>query len=530
MNRRLLLALFAALLAAPSVPPAGATAETVYHRGNTEDPETLDPHKTQTVYESTILRDLFEGLTTHNAKGEIVPGSAESWTIGQDGTVYTFKIRPNAKWSNGDPVTANDFVFSLKRIMNPETGAKYATILYPIKNARAVNQGKAKVDDLGVKAIDERTLEITLESPTGYFLELLAHQTGLPVHAGSIAKFGKDFVRPENWVSNGPYVLKEFVPNAQIKAVKNPNYYDAAKAQIDTVIFYPTKDFAAAFRRFQAGEIHSLRDIPIDQIGYIKTNYAKQLRLAPYLGIYYLSFNTKKAPFSDARVRQALSMLIDREFIADKIWGSTMLPAYSFVPPGMEGYVPAEAAFKDDSPIDREEKAKKLLEEAGFGPGKTPLKVEIRYNTTDNNKATVVAIAEMWRPLGIDVSFINTDAKTHFAHLREKGDYDVARLGWIGDYSDPQNFLFLLETETGGLNYATWSNADYDKTMRAASLEIDPAKRLALLKHAETIIAAEQPYVPLLYYGSQSLVSDKLGGWEDNLRNVHPTRYLTLKP
>ncbi len=523
-------ALIAALLLAVSTPISGvANAQITYHRGNTADPETLDPHKTSTVYEAHVLRDVFEGLVIHNGQGEIVPGAAESWTISKDATVYTFKLRPNAKWSNGDPVKASDFQFAYRRIMNPDTGAKYAKILFAIKNAEAANKGKAKPDEIGVKAVDDKTLEITLERPTPYFLELLAHQTALPLHEASVAKHGTNFVKPENWVSNGPYVLKEFVPGSHIRTAKNPNFHDAANVKIDAVMFYPTKDTAAAIRRVEAGELQSNDDIPADQIKALKAKFGDQIKLAPFLGTYYLAINTTKPPFNDVRVRQALSLAIDREFLAEQIWGNTMVPGYSFVPPGISSYgEPAYADYKEMTPDEREEQAKILLAEVGYGPGKETLKVEIRFNMTDNNRATVVAIAEQWKKLGIETTQIHTDAKTHFAHLRDGGDFDVARAGWIADYADPQNFLFLLESDAIGLNYARYKNPDYDDLMRRAAIETDADTRSKVLHAAETIFMHDLPYIPILYYGSKNVVSNKLQGWQTNLKDVHPTRFLFL--
>jgi len=507
-----------------------AAAQVVYNRGNDSDPETLDPHKTSTVAEGHILRDLFEGLVTQDPKGQPIPGAAEKWEVSDDGKLYRFTLRANAKWSNGDPVKASDFVYSYRRIMNPETGAKYANMLYPILNAEKVNKGQAKVEELGVKAVDDRTVEIRLEKPVPYFIELLTHQTSLPVHQASIEKHGKDFVKPGNLVSNGAYVLTEFVPNSYIRATKNPHFHDAKNVQIDVVNFIPQPDLAAAVRRYQAGELHSLADLPADQIKSLKERFGNQVVLGPYLGVWTLPVNTSKPPFNDVRVRKALSMVIDREFIAEQIWGETMVPAYSFVPPGINNYRdPATAEYKDMSPIDREEKAKALLKEAGFGPGGKPLKVEIRYNTTDNNRNTVVAIADQWKQLGVETSFINTDAKTHFAHLRDGGDFDVARYGWIGDYSDPQNFLFLLESDNKGFNYGKYNNPEYDALMKQAAAEGDLKKRAEILYKAEQIFMRDEPWIPIMHYGTKNLISPKLQGFQQNLRGVYPTRFLSLK-
>jgi oligopeptide transport system substrate-binding protein len=506
-----------------------AAAEVVYNRGNDGDPETLDPHKTSAVAEAHILRDLLEGLVVYNAKAEIVPGSAESWTISPDGRTYTFTLRHDARWSNGDQVRAADFVFSYRRIMSPDTGAKYANILYPIVHAERIHKGQAIADELGVRALNERTLEIVLERPTPYFLELLTHQTSLPVHPGSVRRFGNDFVRTGNYVSNGAYVLAENVPNLHVKLTRNPHFHDVKNVQIDTVNYIPSPNLAAAVRRYQAGELDSLSDVPADQIKSLKERFGSQVVLGPYLGTWVLVVNTAKAPFNDVRIRHALSMMVDREFIAEKIWGQTMLPAYSFVPPGINNYRdPPVLQYRDVSPIDREEKAKALLKEAGYGPGK-PLKVEIRYNTTDNNRNTVVALAEQWKPLGVETAFINTDLKTHFAYLRDGGGFDVARYGWIGDYSDPQNFLFLVQSDNKAFNYGRYNNPEYDSLMRRSAAEMDLRKRAEILYEAEDIFLRDLPWIPIMYYGTKNLISPNLQGFHQNLRGVYPTRFLSLK-
>ena len=504
-----------------------ASAEVVYNRANSGEPETLDVHKTSTVQESHILRDMLEGLVTYNAKGEAVPGQATKWEVSDDGKTYVFTLRDGIKWSNGDPVKASDFVFSYRRIMDPATGAKYANILYPILNAEKVNKGKAKVEDLGVRAIDDKTLEIKLEQPTPYFIELLTHQTSLPVHPGSVEKYGKDFVKPGNMVTNGAYTLAEFVPNSHIKLVKNANYYDAKNVKIDTVMYYPTSDFAAMVRRYEAGELDTTDDLPADQMKSIKQRFGDQVKLGPWLGTWFLVVNSTKPPFSDVRVRQAISMTIDREFIADQIWGQTMQPGYSFIPPGVGNYgEPAFMSYKDMSPIDREDKAKELLKEAGFGPGH-PLKLEIRYNTTDNNRNTVVAVAEQLKAANIETSFINTDGKTHFAYLRDGGDFDLARYGWIADYSDPENFLFLLRSDNKGFNYGKYNNPEFDGLLKQASTELDLTKRADIMKKAEAILMKDMPWIPIMYYGKSQLISPKIHGFVQNTRGVYASRFLS---
>ncbi|WP_128291137.1 peptide ABC transporter substrate-binding protein [Afifella aestuarii] len=526
---RRLLSRFVLGAAAVALMAASASAEVTYTRGNDADPETLDQHKTSTISEANVLRDLYEGLVVYSSSAKVVPGVAESWETSDDGLTWTFHLRDDAKWSNGEPLTAGDFVFSYQRIINPETGAKYANILYPIKNAEAANSGKVPPEEIGVKALDEHTLQFTLENQTPYFLELLTHQTSLPVYPPAVKEFGTDFVQPENMVSNGAYTLQEFTPNSRIVLVKNKNFHDADNVAIDKVIYIPFEDRSACLRRFEAGEVQSCSDIPTEQMKYVKDTLGDEVHIVPYLGNYYYAVKADKEKLSDVRVRQALSMAIDREFIADEIWAGAMLPAYSLVPPGIGNYgEPAYADYKDMDPLDREDKAIELLEEAGYGKD-NPLSVEIRYNTGENHQNTATAIADMWKNIGVKTTFVTADGATHYAYLRDKGDFDIARAGWIGDYSDPQNFLFLVESNNPGFNYANYNNPEYDALMEKAEETSDLDERAEVLKQAETIFMRDLPFIPILYYSSLSLVSDKLQGWEDNLVNVHGTRWMSLE-
>ncbi len=504
----------------------GAFAEVVFNRGNSADPESLDPHKTSTVYEAHILRDLFLGLTTEDAKSEVIPGAAESWTISPDGKVYTFKLRPGALWSDGSPVTAHDFVFSWQRVTDPATAGEYAYMLAPVVNAEDVTAGKKPPAELGVKAIDDMTFEVTLNAPTPYFLEMLTHQATYAVSKANVEAKGAEFTKPGNLVSNGAYVLAEFVPNDHIKVVKNDKFYDAANVKIDVVNFIPTEDRSAAMKRLEAGELDSNDDIPTEQLAELKTKFGDQVRLGPYLGTYYYAFKIGKAPWDNVKLRHAVSMAIDRDYLAEKVWTNTMIPAYSFVPPGISGYETRTTDYSEMTQLDREDAAKKVLAELGYGPDK-PLKMEIRYNTSENHKNTAVAIQEQLKPLGIEVTLLNTDTKTHYGHLEQHGDFDIARAGWIADYKDPENFLALCKTGTGN-NYAEYSNKDYDALLAAAAAEGDAAKRMKSLSDAEAIgVARDLCVVPLLYYGFHTIVSSKIKGWEDNVMDRHPSRFLS---
>ncbi|MDO5659259.1 MAG: peptide ABC transporter substrate-binding protein, partial [Paracoccus sp. (in: a-proteobacteria)] len=433
-----------------------------------------------------------------------------------------------AQWSNGDPVTANDFLFAFRRIMTPATAAGYASVLFPINNSEAITAGEMEPEELGVEAVDDHTLVITLHTPTPYFLELLTHQTGLPLHQASVEQHGEQFVRPGNLVTNGAYMLESFTPNDRIVLRKNENFYDADNVQIDVINYIPFEDRANCMRRFEAGEVHICSDVAAEQIDYVRANLEDAFRLAPYLGTYYLPVKgAEDGALKDPRVRTALSMLIDREFIAESVWRDMMLPAYSLVPPGIANYVePApQLEYADMDILDREDAARALFEEAGVDP--STLTIDLMFNSSENHKNTLTAIADQFRAVGITATLNEREGSSYFNYLREDGPFDIARAGWIGDYNDPQNFLMLFETGVS-FNYARWSNEEYDAKMREAAVTIDQDARAAILADAERIYLENVPAIPILYYSSSALVSTDVQGYEDNLMNVHPTRYMSI--
>jgi len=512
-------------------PAKDSPAPMIWHRGALGDPGSLDPHKATSLIEANVLDELFEGLVTYNARGEIIPGVAASWTVDPTGTVYDFQLRPGARWSNGDRVVADDFVFAFRRLMAPATGAPYANILYTLKNGEKINKGELPQEALGIRALNENSLEITLEQPASYFISQLAHMTAKPLHRKSVEAYGSGFVRPGHLVTNGPFMLKSFTPNDRLVLVKNPYYYDAAHVALDEEIFYSLEDRSAALRRFMAGEIQSYDDVPLEQIGFVRTHLADSFKVTPSLGTYFYAFDTRHKPFDDRRVRQALAMVIDREFLAERIWGGTMEPGYSFVPPGIESYgAPATAAWKDMDPFEREDEAKKLLTEAGFGPGGQKLEVEIRFANSENHRATAVAIADMWKVLGVETRLLATDALSHYAFLREKLPFDVARWDWFADYPDAQNFLFLCQSDNQALNVASFSSKTFDTLMHEAQVESSAGQRRAILHSAETFLLGEQPDAVLLTYRTRYLISPKLKGWEANVLDNHPGRFVSITP
>ncbi|MGY5801031.1 peptide ABC transporter substrate-binding protein [Rhizobium hainanense] len=496
------------------------------HNGG--DPTSLDPQKISGDWENRIDGDIFEGLVTEDPKDNPIPGQAASWTISPDQKVYTFKLRDGIKWSDGQPVTAQDFVFAFQRLMDPKTAAQYAYLQYTILNAEKINKGEIKdPTQLGVKAIDDKTLEITLENPTPYFLNALMHYTAYPLPKHVVEAKGDQWVKIGNIVTNGPYKPTEWVPGSHVSMVKSDQYYDAKDVKIDNVNYYTLEDQAAALKRYRAGEFDILTSFPADQFEWIQKNLPGQAHVVPFLGTYYYVLNSTKPPFSDKRVRQALSMAVNREVIGPKILGTGELPSYSWVPPGTANYGdPAYVSWKDEPYKQKVEEAKKLLKEAGFGPDH-PLKAQLRYNTNDNHKRIAVAIAAMWKPLGVDIELYNTETKVHYDEM-QRGEVQIGRAGWLADYNDPINFLNLLSTGVE-MNYGRWSNKDYDALIKQGNEEIDLKKRAEIYKKAEQLALDDSAAIPIYYYVSQNIVAPKVQGFVDNIQDIHRTRWLSIK-
>ncbi|WP_435106006.1 peptide ABC transporter substrate-binding protein [Arhodomonas sp. AD133] len=517
-------AVFAAAVVAAPLATASAKTLRIATQG---EPGSLDPNKVTGTWENDIVGDLFEGLVTEAADVSRIPGVAESWEISEDGTVYTFHLRSDAKWSDGHPVTAEDFVFGITRILKPATAAKYAYILYPIENAEAFNQGEASADDLGLEAVDDHTLRVTLERPTPYFLDQLAHYTAYPLPKHVVTQYGDDWTQPEHMVSNGAYQLEEWVPQTEVRASKNPHFHDAGNVAIDKVIYYPTEDKNTGVNRFRAGEVDILREFPSAKYEWLKENFPEAVHVAPYLGIYYYALNTQDgAALSDPKVRKALSLAVRREVVAEKILGTGQKPAYSFVPPGVNNYEAAHLSFMDMPMDERMRRAKELMREAGYGPD-NPLKLELRYNTQEDHKKVAVAVAAMWKALGVQVEMFNTEVAVHYKNLQE-GNFQVGRAGWIGDFNDAHNFLNLYGTGVGQ-NYARYSNEAFDTRLDKAANTQDMDKRARILRKAEAIALGDHANIPIYYYVSRNLVNPKITGWQDNIEDIHRTRWVDIE-
>jgi len=519
----------AAIAGAFALAATGAQAETVLHRGNGAEPETLDHHKSTGVTEANIIYDLQEGLLVFSPNGEPAPGAAESWDISDDGKVYTFHLRADAKWSNGDDVTAEDFVYSLRRAVDPATASDYAPVLGPIMNAEAIIAGEMPTDQLGAEAVDAKTLKVSLKASTPYFLGLMVHHISWPVHKATVEKFGADWTKPGNMVSDGPYMLAEWVPQSKIVLKKNPYFHDAANVKIDTVIYYPTEDIGEEFKRFRAGELDMTYSVPTDQVKWAEKNMPNEYKNSPYFGTYYYVINLTREPLaSNVNLRKALALSIDRDLLVNKITQGGEQPAYEWVPPGVPGYEQQPVDFASMTQKERNELAKKLYAEAGYSVD-NPLKVQVLHNTSERHRKIAIAIASMWKKtLGVDMTLTNQEWKVYL-DSRDKKDFQVARAAWIGDYMDASNFLDLFVSSAGERNDAGYNNAKFDELLNAASVNPDPAARQKQLEEAERIFLTDLPIIPIYHYRNLNMISTKVKGWVPNVMGFNLTRYLSLE-
>ena len=503
----------------------------VLHRGNGTEPNTLDPHQANGTWENNIIGDMLIGLYTEDAEGKPVFGSATDHQISEDGLTHTFTIREGMTWSDGTPVTAQDFVYAWQRILDPATAAPYASLIYPFKNAAAINAGDMAPEELGARAIDDKTLELQVETPTPFLATLMTHYTTFPVPMHVIEEYGDDWIKPGTMVTNGAYVVEEWRPNSFVKLVRNENFYDNESVDIDTVFFYPTDDVSSAFRRFRAGELDvnaCSQCYPIQQVSWIDQNMPGVKRNEIILSLTYVTFNTNVEPFDDPRVRRALGLAIDREVLTKQVTRAGEVPAYNLVPPGIDNYVDeapqmAEYGWTQDR---RNEEARRLLAEAGFDES-NPLSFAVKYRLAGDRKQIMVAMQDMWRRIGVEAQLEGAEPKVAYADYRAR-NFEVADAGWVADYNDPDNFLFLVKSDTGALNYADYSNAEFDGLMDQASNEMDLVARADLMAQAEAVMLADLPIAPIYFSVNRNLVGLHVKNWNDNVLGLQRTRWLSI--
>jgi oligopeptide transport system substrate-binding protein len=495
------------------------------------DPSSLDPQLIQTLNDSHITMALYEGLTIPDPVTlEPRPGVAQSWDYDDKTLTWTFHLRPEAKWSNGDPVTAHDFVFSFHRILTPELGVEYATMLYPIKNAKDFNEGKLKdFSKVGVKALDDHTLQIQLDHPTGYFLELCYHQTYLPVHPPTIMKFNgmtrrdSGWDKPATFVGNGPFVLTKYVLGEIVEVKKNPLYWNAAKIRLNGIRFYPIADVNAEERAFRNGALHITSTLPPPRISAYRDTHSPYLRIMPVYGNYFYTINTRKPALNDPRVRLALNLAIDRQALVDHVTRGGQVPAFTLTP--------ASALYKPRAQIQENvAEAKRLLAEAGYPDGKGAPSIELLYNTSEAHRAVAEYLQETWKKnLGLDIHLANVAAPA-WLDRRHNADFEIIRAGWYGDYLDPSTFLDLFRSDND-MEQSGWKNAKYDAFMDDAQKETDQAKRMEDFQQAEAILLAEAPFIPLYDYTTIILIRPEVRGYFNNLldQHIYTDVYLDVK-
>ncbi len=509
-----------------TLPLPGMTADansTQLTIGNGPEPESLDPQKATSVSAGNVLRDLYEGLTGVSPSGELIPAAAESWSWSADGRELRLQLREGLRWSNGDPLLAEHYVAGLQHLLDPATNSGYASLFAAIEHGAEIIAGRRPSGDLGVVADDARSLRIRLDRPLASLPGLLAHPAASPQHpADRLAKPGKARV------GNGAYRLVEWTPQSRVVLARNPLYWNAAATTIERVEFIPTEDLNSELKRYRAGEFDITSTVPAAQAKWIREQLGSELHVATYLGSYFYGYNLTQPPFkAQPKLRQALSMAVDRELIVDKVLHGLATPAWSLVPPGISNYsvqLPAWAALPRAQQL---AEARRLYAEAGYSM-EHPLEVEIRYNTSDDNKRLAVVIAAMWKQtLGVRVKLVNEEWKVFLQHRRSRVVTQAFRNTWIGDVDDALGFVELFGTRHPR-NDSGYAEPAYDQLLKAAAEQADPQRRRAALEAAERRLLEDAPILPIYFYASKHLVKPYVEGWQDNLLDWHYTKDLRL--
>lgn len=505
---------------------ATAADPNVIERGAASDPPSLDPNLGTGTPASPILSDLVEGLVVRGAAGEPVPGCAEAWEISDDRLTYRFTLRDGLAWSDGRALTADDFVYSFRRLIDPATGARGAGLFFLIEGARAIARGQQAPDTLGVSAPDSRTVVIRLQRPAPYFIQLLANSQGTPVPRHVIEKHGREWTKPGNMVSNGPYKLIERVPQVRMSLVRNEFFHAAGDVAIDAVNWRPVQDLGAAFRQFRAGELDTILVAPPDEMPWIRANMPDALHVNPVQANYHLVFNLSRAPVDDPRIRRALMLATDHDAIANQVLQGSARPARSLVTPGTGGYPGYTPPALEDDMQARRARARALLAEAGYGPDRE-LVLPLVYDTQEENRKIMVALAAMWREIGVRLEPENVEGRAVFGKLRG-GDFVVARSGIFAVFDDAYAFLQRFRSDSPN-NQPRFVDPDYDELLDRANIESDAQARMQLLIEAEARLLEAQPILPIYFYVSKVLVAPRVEGWIDAPLGTPPTRYLRLR-
>lgn len=502
----------------------------VLHRGKGPSLADLDPHLATGTTDYNVLSALFEGLIgEHPEDLSPVPGVATHWESSADGLSYTFHLRRDAKWSNGDPLTAHDFVNSWRRVLTPSLAADYANLLYVMSGAEAFHKGAVdSFDAVGVAALDDHTLRVDLEYPAPYFLSLLQHWMWHPVHLPSITAVGSPFSRTTPWalpgtmVSNGPFVLESWRNRERIVVTKNPHYWDADTVRLNAIHFHPFEGVDTEERAFRSGQIHLTDALPISKIEAYVRETPDLIRIDPYLGTYFFRINTRLPFLSDRKVRAALSLALDRETIVSRVLRDSQIPAATLTPAGTSGYQPPRG-LEFDLPA-----ARALLAEAGYPEGQGAPEIELLFNTSENHRLVAEALQAMWlENLGLQISLHKMENKT-VLETRRTGSFEMLRSVWIADYIDPTSFLDVFRSDSGN-NYTGWANADYNRLLFEADRTTDPAARFALLQNAEAMLLEAAPIIPLYSFTHVFAIDPAVRGWHPTILDHHPYKHVWLE-
>ncbi|KAB2646031.1 MAG: peptide ABC transporter substrate-binding protein [Verrucomicrobia bacterium] len=512
-----------------STPVDKATLAKILLLGNGSEPQDLDPQVCTGLADYNVLIALFEGLTCIDEKtSQAVPGVAEHWNISADGRVYTFHLRASARWSNGDNVTAYDFAYAIKRALSPQLACEYSYLLFPLLNAEAYTTGALKdFSAVGVKVLDAQTLELTLGRPCPYLPTLVAHQVWYPVHEKTLVKFdafnkrGTAWTKPENFVGNGPFVLKTWEPNSRITVARNPLYWDNTHNHLNGVVFYPNDNIATDEANFRSGQLHITWDLLPDRLIHYRKEAPYLLRVDSLSDSSFLRFNVTKAPLNDSRIRRALSLAIDREAIARDVLYQSRTAAYALTPLHTGGYSPKPEAVTDIL------LAKQLLKEAGYPEGKGFPVLELQMNTDAINTKIFEAVQEMWRhTLGIKINLANLDFRIWLDNQRTLS-YQISRSRWVGDFDDPSTYIDLFLSDSGN-NRTGWVDPQFDLLDKKANETLDPKTRFSLLQEAESRLLKEAPIAPVFYGTKTYLISPAVHNWQSSLLGIHRYQFVDL--
>lgn len=508
-------------------PSVASTQGAVLLRGNGPDPDSLDPQKARSYEAQLILRDLCEGLTSLAKDASPAPGVAREWNVSADGKTYTFMLREEARWSNGDRVVGADFVAALRRLVDPATASQYAQIIDTVLNARDIIAGRKPVESLGVASPDDGTVIIRLVAPTPYLPGLLSHPSTCPVHRPTLAAHPNEIAKPGVMVSDGAFVLKEWVQGLHVLAVRNRYYWNDAATRLDAVKYLQIADENAELTRYRAGGLHITATVPRGQFDWIQKNLGAELHVHPQLNTYYYGFNLDRPPFKDnPGLRRALSLVIDREKLASAVLRVGELPAYGWVPPGVHDYTSQSFDYRGRSMAERIAEARRLYAAAGYSR-ENPLRFELSYNAGEVHDRLAVAVSSMWKEaLGAEVQLSAVEFKSLLQDI-DRGAVEMFRSSWVGDYNDAYTFAQYLKSDFG-INLPHYRSAEYDALLERAGAEVDPAKRRALLQEAEGVMLRDHPLIPLYFYVNKHLVKPEIEGWYDNVMNVVYSKDLAL--